>query len=111
MSSLAIYAAPFDNWSNDTNDENIVDKKRTHIIEHKKGILKITIPEKVNSVLQTLHNNQEPSSDDNSMGDYFNPPPKPQSAGVQKPSQPKICRLFQTELNHYQTLTQITILI
>lgn len=46
MSSLAIYAAPFDNWSNDTNDENIVDKKRTHIIEHKKGILKITIAQK-----------------------------------------------------------------
>jgi len=85
MSSLAIYAAPFDNWSNDTNDENIVDKKKNaHNRTQKRYPKDNYSSEKVNSVLQTLHNNEEPGSDDNSMGDYFNPPPKPQSAGVQK---------------------------
>jgi hypothetical protein len=85
MSSLAIYAAPFDNWSNDTNDETLVDKKKNaHNRTQKRYPKDNYSSEKVNSVLQTLHNNQEPGSDDNSMGDYFNPPPKPQSAGVQK---------------------------
>jgi hypothetical protein len=84
MSSLAIYAAPFDNSSNDTNEESIVDKKKNAHNRTQKRLPKESYnSEKVNSVLQTLHNNQE-TEEDNMMGDYFNPPPKPQSSGVQK---------------------------
>ena len=84
MSSLAIYAAPFDNSSNDTNEESIVDKKKNAHNRTQKRLPKESYnSEKVNSVLQTLHNNQE-TEQDNMMGDYFNPPPKPQSSGVQK---------------------------
>ena len=85
MSSLAIYAAPFENSSNDTNEESIVDKKKNAHNRTQKRLSKENYnSEKVNSVLQTLHNNQEPEQDNNMMGDYFNPPPKPQSSGVQK---------------------------
>ena len=84
MSSLAIYAAPFDNLTNDTNEESIIDKKKNAHNRTQKRYPKDNYnSEKVNSVLQSLHKNQD-SDDNNTLGDYFNPPPKPQSSGVQK---------------------------
>jgi hypothetical protein len=81
--SLAIYAAPFENYSNDINEENIIDKKKNaHNRTQKKYSKENYNSEKVNSVLQTLQNNPD-DTDDNLMGD-FNPPPKPQSIGSEK---------------------------
>lgn len=84
--SLAMFAASIDDNSNITlpnnmdNSENILNQKR-----HKRTIRKYPKIEnfdtnKVNSVLQKIHNND----DDDDDNDVFNPPPKPESAGVQK---------------------------
>jgi len=81
--SLAIYAAPFDNDMNDTN----IEKKRQ---QHNRTQKRPPTSEKVNSILEKMHNNQYNESN-NLLGDYpssqepiFNPPPKPQSAGTTK---------------------------
>jgi hypothetical protein len=82
--SLAMLAAPF-NEINETseNRDNILNEKR-----HKKTLKKYPKienfynKEKVNSVLQKLHENDNDDDDDDRFD--FNPPPKPQSAGVDK---------------------------
>jgi len=86
--SLAMYAAPFDNDSitNKNNDNNDIDNKKkvTHNRTQKKypNLKEGINNEKVNSVLQTIHDNSNVEDNDN-LGD-FNPPPKPLSSGVQK---------------------------
>ena len=85
--SLAIYAAPFnDNNSNKINDDDnyISNKRQPHNKTQKNYPKENFDTQKVNSVLEKLHN--KPHSDDdekNNLGD-FNPPPQPQSAGVNK---------------------------
>jgi hypothetical protein len=85
--SLAIYAAPFnDNNSNKINEEDnyISNKRQPHNKTQKNYPKENFDTQKVNSVLEKLHNN--PHSDDdekNNLGD-FNPPPRTQSAGVHK---------------------------
>jgi hypothetical protein len=86
--SLAMFAAPFNDNStitlpNTDNSENILNQKR-----HKRTQKRYPNPKienfdtnKVNSVLQKIHDNLDDDNDDPSA---FNPPPKPQSAGVQK---------------------------
>lgn len=89
--SLAIYAAPFDNIDNNDNNDNLINKKRqTH--QHNKT-QKIYSKEmfnnsnssnnfnkdKVNSVLEEIHNNTE---DSNANIANFDPPPKPESSGM-----------------------------
>lgn len=86
--SLAMYAAPFNDNSNNNNNNNEVDnyinkKRQTHNKTQKRIPKENFNTEKVNSVLENIHNNL--NSDDydekNNLGD-FNPPPMPQSAGV-----------------------------
>jgi hypothetical protein len=87
--SLAMFAAPFNDNSNIesmTNDsDNIMNKKRqTHNKTQKKYPKENFDTEKVNSVLEKIHNNSK-TDDDEKMGlGDFNPPPKPQSSGVNK---------------------------
>ena len=100
--SLAMFAAPIDDNSNITlpnnmdNSDNILNQKR-----HKRTIRKYPKIEnfdtnKVNSVLQKIHNNDNDDDDDD---DVFNPPPKPESSGVQKTiPQNKISENFDVPL-------------
>jgi hypothetical protein len=86
--SLAMFAAPFnDNSNNDSmsdDSDNLINKKRqTHNKTQKKYPKENFDTEKVNSVLETIHKNSTETDDKNELGD-FNPPPKPQSAGVNK---------------------------
>jgi hypothetical protein len=89
--SLAMYAAPFDDMNNNDNNDNFINKKRqTH--QHNKT-QKIYSKEmftnsnssnnfnkdKVNSVLEEIHNNTE---DSNENIPNFDPPPKPVSSGM-----------------------------
>jgi len=82
--SLAMYAAPFDdNPSNDINNKNMSNnKKPTHNKTQRKHFKYDLDNNKVNSVLEEIHNNST-EDDENHLGD-FNPPPKPDSAGVDK---------------------------
>jgi hypothetical protein len=84
--SLAMYAAPFDNdsseYKNNDND-NIINKKRqTHNKTQKKYPKENFDQEKVNSVLEKIHNNSNMDEEDTLAN--FTPPPKPESAGVSK---------------------------
>ena len=85
--SLAMYAAPFDNesseYKNNDNDNYINKKRQTHNKTQKKYPKENFDQEKVNSVLEKIHNNSKINDDDNTLGD-FSPPPKPESAGVFK---------------------------
>jgi hypothetical protein len=86
--SLAMYAAPFDENSNINNDsDNYLNKKRqTHNKTQKKYPKENFDTEKVNSVLEKIHNEQKTDDEDdkkNYLGD-FNPPPKSESSGVNK---------------------------
>ena len=83
--SLAMYAAPFDNdatdYKNNDND-NIINKKRqTHNKTQKKIPKENFDQQKVNSILEKIHNKQEDEED--SLAN-FSPPPKPESMGVSK---------------------------
>ena len=77
--SLAMYAAPFNNDNNDSYNSNIndtlINRKRTSQSHNKTQ--KRT--EKVNAVLESLHNNV---SDDSNLGD-FKPLSPPTSMGVE----------------------------
>jgi len=82
--SLAMYAAPFEENSYKDNDaDSLINKKRqTHNKTQKKYPKENFDTQKVNSVLEKIHNNQKEEDEDN-LGD-FNPPPPPESAGVNK---------------------------
>ena len=79
--SLAMYAAPFDNDTNIVRDDNPISRKRALNKTQKRtpSPKENNYSEKVNSVLQTIHNlpaEDEPLAD-------FNPPPPPESSGVE----------------------------
>ena len=83
--SLAMFAAPFDDntesFTNNSDNNNIMNKKRRIHSRTQKMYPKENFDtNKVNSVLDKIHNNQ----DDDDDGDAFNPPPKAESVGVQK---------------------------
>lgn len=84
--SLAINAAPF-NYDESNESEYInVKKKAAHNKTQKKNPkenFESFDKNKVNNVLETIHSKMSESDDDNELGD-FNPPPKPESAGVMK---------------------------
>jgi len=83
--SLAMFAAPFDdNIESFTNnsDNNIINKKRRSHNTTQKMRKENFDTNKVNSVLEKIHNNLDNDEDDEK--DHFNPPPKTESAGVQK---------------------------
>ena len=83
-----MYAAPFDDDSN--NNDNLINKKR-QTYNHNKTQKMYTKDSfttstnfdknKVNSVLEEIHNNTEDSNTDIAN---FSPPPKPESAGVER---------------------------
>ena len=88
--SLAIYAAPFDEGfddNNNNNDNDLINKKRqTHnktqkMYKESYTPMKNFDKNKVNSVLEEIHNKTE---DSNLETENFNPPPKPESSGVQR---------------------------
>jgi hypothetical protein len=87
--SLAMYAAPFNDNSNNLNsingsDDNLMNKKRqSHNKTQKRYPKENFDTQKVNSVLETIHNNSSTDDDHDNLGD-FNPPPMPNSAGVNK---------------------------
>lgn len=86
--SLAMFAAPFDNDSsenkNNDNDNIINQKRQTHNKTQKKYPKENFDQEKVNSVLEKIHNNSKVDEEDNNNLGVFNPPPKPESVGVAK---------------------------
>ena len=82
--SLAIFAAPFNDSELMTNDtDNLINKKRqTHNKTQKVYSKESFDTEKVNSVLEKIHNSND-EDEKNHLG-VFNPPPKPESIGVVK---------------------------
>ena len=79
--SLAMFAAPFGDNIDDSNSENIMNRKRrTHSRTQKVFPKEAFDQNKVKSVLEQIHNND--SEDDEK--DMFNPPPKPVSVGGEK---------------------------
>ena len=82
--SLAMYAAPFDNQSNEiSNNKNMHNnKKTTHNKTQRKPAKYDMDNNKVNTVLEEIHNNSI-EDDENPLAD-FNPPPIPDSVGVSK---------------------------
>lgn len=86
--SLAMFAAPFDDNSNITMPPNSESSDALNQKRHKRTQRKYPKIEnfdnnKVNSVLQKLHESTH-DEDDEEDNINFNPPPKPESAGVQK---------------------------
>jgi len=86
--SLAMFAAPFNDNSNSdlmTNDsDNLINKKKQiHNKTQKKYPKENFDTEKVNSVLEKIHNSKDEDEEKEQLSD-FNPPPKAQSAGVHK---------------------------
>lgn len=112
--SLAIYAAPFNENSNNINDSNInndiIHEKRQHNKTQKNYYKESFKPKnenfdqnKVNSVLEKLH---EKTEDDDEEKNNFNPPPKPQSSGVERTVTNENMQnmLNQNNLNMYKVL-------
>jgi hypothetical protein len=82
--SLAIYAAPFDNEENYNNESFINKKRNAHNRTQKKtGMTNMQgyNSEKVNTVLNSIHNNSS-SEEDSGLGD-FKPLSPPTSVGVE----------------------------
>ena len=71
MSYLAMSAAPIDNDNNTSQCENSINKKKQHHNKTQKFRQPSSDfnPEKVNSVLQSIHNNT-PDDDDDNLGNY-----------------------------------------
>jgi len=84
--SLAMYAAPFNNDDNNINDNNYnqdtpINRKKNHNKTQKRMTHPEYSSQKVNAVLQSIHNSA-PSDDNHNLGD-FSPPPPPTSMGVE----------------------------
>ena len=79
-----MYAAPFDDNNDSKNSENdyINKKKQAHNKTQKRYPKENFDTNKVNNVLQQIHENSS-SDDDSGLAD-FNPPPKPESIGAQR---------------------------
>jgi hypothetical protein len=85
--SLAMFAAPIDDNSNITlpnnsdSYDNILNQKRHKRTQRKYPKIESFDTNKVNSLLEKIHNNTDDDDDDK---DNFNPPPNPESMGAQK---------------------------
>ena len=82
--SLAMSAAPYND--NDYNNSNsaINNKRSAHNRTQKKFPHQLIDTDKINNVLQSIHNYSEPTADDSNELGEFNPPNPPVSAGVQR---------------------------
>jgi hypothetical protein len=114
--SLAIYAAPFNENSNNINDSNlnsdIIQEKRQHNKTQKNYNRESFKPKqesfdqnKVNSVLEKLHQKTE-EEDEMKDNNNFYPPPKPESSGVERTIKNENMQnmLNQNNLNMYKVL-------
>ena len=112
--SLAIYAAPFNENSNNINNNNndIIQEKRQHNKTQKnyyresfKTKTENFDKNKVNSVLEQIHDKTE-DDDDEQDKNNFNPPPKPESSGVERTVTNENMQnmLNQNNLNMYKVL-------
>lgn len=86
--SLAMYAAPFDDDVSINNKghekEDSYNKKLNHNKTQKRYPKDEINHEKVNSVLESIHNLSSTDDEEQEHLGSFNPPPKAHSAGVQK---------------------------
>jgi len=86
--SLAMYAAPFDDDVSINNKghekEDSYNKKLNHNKTQKRYPKDEINHEKVNSVLQSIHNHSSVDDEEQEHLGSFNPPPKAHSAGVEK---------------------------
>jgi len=84
--SLAMFAAPFDDnvqeFSSNSDNAIMNKKRRAHTRTQKMYTKENFDTNKVNSVLEKIHNNLDDDDDDDK--DIFNPPPNAESAGVEK---------------------------
>ena len=96
--SLAMYAAPFEDDYNSykSNDNNYINekKKQIHNKTQKRVIKENFDQQKVNNVLQKIHNSVDEEED--ILGD-FNPPPKPESIGVIKTNATETMQTMNSE--------------
>jgi hypothetical protein len=81
--SLAIYAAPFNENEDNMNDNMINRKKQTHNKTQKRFTKENFDTNKVNNVLNSIHQNSKVEEEGENLAD-FHPPPKPESSGVTK---------------------------
>lgn len=79
-----MFAAPFNENSNNDSDNLINKKRQTHNKTQKKYPKEEFNTQKVNSVLESIHNNSGIDEDEKEGLADFNPPPKPESSGVSK---------------------------
>ena len=88
--SLAMSAAPYDDNENNNSNSAINNKRTTsHNRTQKRFPNQLIDTDKINNVLQSIHNNSSEVSDDSSgLGD-FNPPSPPISSGVQRTTDAK----------------------
>ncbi len=113
--SLAIYAAPFgENFNNINNIENsdLISEKRQHN-KTQKSYYKESFKtknegfnqNKVNSVLEKIHQKTDEDEEEENKNN-FNPPPKPESSGVERTitNENMQNRLNQNNLNMYKVL-------
>jgi recombination DNA repair RAD52 pathway protein len=105
--SLAIYAAPFNensdnnNFTNDDLDSLMNKKRQTHNKTQKKYPKENFDSNKVNSVLEKIHGGMNDENDN--LGD-FKPPPIPQSAGVNKTIATEEMNTMNSQNNVFRTL-------
>ena len=80
-----MYAAPFEDSLKDNNDtDGIINRKRQHNKTQKVYPKGDYDTDKVNSVLDKIHENPgNPDNEGDNLGD-FNPPPPPKSSGTRK---------------------------
>jgi hypothetical protein len=88
--SLAMSAAPYDDNENNNSNSAINNKRTTsHNRTQKKFPSQLIDTDKINNVLQSIHNtSSEGSEDSNGLAD-FNPPSPPISSGVQRTTDAK----------------------
>jgi hypothetical protein len=88
--SLAMSAAPYSDNDNNNSNSAINNKRTTsHNRTQKRFPDQLIDTDKINNVLQSIHNNSGEGTDDsNGLGD-FNPPSPPISSGVQRTTDAK----------------------
>ena len=104
--SLAMSAAPYDDNENNNNSNSAINNKRTtsHNRTQKRFPNQLIDTDKINNVLQSIHNNSSEGVDDSSgLGD-FNPPSPPISSGVQRTTDAKPAPVSPTPMASPQTL-------
>ena len=83
--SLAMSAAPYDDNENNNSNSAINNKRTTsHNRTQKRFPDQLIDTDKINNVLQSIHNNSAEGSEDSTGLADFNPPSPPISSGVQR---------------------------